>query len=230
VQDVLVRLDRTLGAFFSALDQRVGRGNYTVALTADHGVAPLPDRLRLSGIESGRIDPIQLASTIDAALAKVLGPGKYVEYFLRTEVYLRPGVLTRLRQKRSSLAAVKAAIRSVKGIAQVYTRVELEADQFTNDPIGHAAALGYSKERSGDLKLIWSPYWSDKDKGAEHGTGYEYDNHVPILLMGRGIVPGEYRKPASPTDVAPTLASLARIKMPKATGRVLDEALALPTR
>src|SRR5262245_19203516 len=43
IQDVLLRLDRSLGAFFAGLDKLDGAGQYVVALTADHGVAPLPE-------------------------------------------------------------------------------------------------------------------------------------------------------------------------------------------
>ena len=78
--------------------------------------------------------------------------------------------------------------------------------------------------------MIWLPYWTDKDHGAEHGTGYDYDNRVPVFLMGRGIAAGEYLTPVDPVDVAPTLAFLANVTMPRASGRVLIEALSPAAR
>ena len=73
--------------------------------------------------------------------------------------------------------------------------------------------------------LVLRPYWLTDAAGTSHGTAYGYDTHVPILLMGTGIIKGEYRAPSSPADIAPTLAFIAGITLPRAQGRVLTEAL-----
>jgi predicted AlkP superfamily pyrophosphatase or phosphodiesterase len=85
---------------------------------------------------------------------------------------------------------------------------------------------GYYPDRSGDFAVVLKPYWMLQADGTTHGTGYGYDTHVPLLLMGSGIAKGEYLAPASPTDIAPTLAFLAGITLPRAQGRALTEALA----
>ena len=76
--------------------------------------------------------------------------------------------------------------------------------------------------------VVFKPYWIASSGTTSHGSGYAYDTHVPVLLMGAGIAPGEYAQPASPTDIAPTLAYLAGITLPRASGRVLVEALEHP--
>ena len=91
--------------------------------------------------------------------------------------------------------------------------------------MGRRAAFSYDKDRSGDAMVVFKPYWIASNGTTSHGSGYAYDTHVPVLLMGKGIVPGEYLQPASPTDIAPTLAFLAGITLPRASGRVLTEAL-----
>ena len=73
--------------------------------------------------------------------------------------------------------------------------------------------------------VAFKPYWIASSGTTSHGSGYAYDTHVPLLLMGKGIAPGEYLQPASPADIAPTLAYLAGITLPHASGRVLAEAL-----
>ena len=93
-----------------------------------------------------------------------------------------------------------------------------------------AAALSYFPGRSGDLMIAWKPYWIESPGTTTHGSGYRYDTHVPVLLMGTGIASGEYLTPAAPTDVAPTLAFLAGITLPWASGRVLTEAIAVTVR
>ena len=61
--------------------------------------------------------------------------------------------------------------------------------------------------------------------GTEHDSANPDDQRVPILFMGRGIKPGEYSQPATPADVAPTLAAMCGITMRQAEGHVLREAL-----
>ena len=121
---------------------------------------------------------------------------------------------------------LRSDLARVPGVLRVYTRHELAADQFSGDAIGHQAALSYFPGRSGDLMIVWKPYWIDAASTTTHGTGYRYDTHVPVLLMGSGIAKGEYLTPAAPTDVAPTLAFLAGVTLPRASGRVLTEAIA----
>ena len=92
-----------------------------------------------------------------------------------------------------------------------------------------AAALSYVPERSGDLILVSRPFWMfgprGDGSGTTHGTAHPYDRQVPVMLLGAGIKPGRYPGVASPADIAPTLAHLIGVKMSKAEGRVLKEAL-----
>jgi predicted AlkP superfamily pyrophosphatase or phosphodiesterase len=225
IQDVLIRLDRTLGDFFAGLDRLAGPGRYTVALTADHGVGPIPERAKAEGLDAGRIGSNNVTAAAERALAGAFGPGPWVNRIIYTELYLRPGVYDKLRAEPAAMADVRAAITSVPGVLAVYTRDELAAGRFDGDPIGRQLALGYFADRSGDLAVVPKPYWMLQMDGTTHGTGYRFDTHVPLLLMGAGIAKGEYLAPASPTDIAPTLAFLAGITLPRAQGRALIEAL-----
>jgi predicted AlkP superfamily pyrophosphatase or phosphodiesterase len=226
VQDVLGRLDRTLGVLFSRLDRSVGSGNYTVALTADHGVAPIPERAMSAGLDAGRTTTALIVQTIERVLDE-LGPGKHVAALAHFDVYLEPGIMQRLRAQPAVVSALREALRAVPGVQTVITRDEIESADGSSDALLRRLAYGYDPDRSGDLVVVPKPYWLlGGSTGSNHGTGYDYDARVPLLLMGKGIARGEYTTEASPADVAPTLAFLAGVALPRVDGRVLHEALA----
>jgi predicted AlkP superfamily pyrophosphatase or phosphodiesterase len=226
VQDTLVRLDRTLGVLFSGLDRSVGSGNYTVALTADHGVAPIPERAAIAGSDAGRTTTALVVQTIERVLGE-LGPGKHVAALAHLDVYLEPGIMERLRAQPAVISALREALRAVPGVQTVITRDQIESAGGSSDALLRRLAYGYDPDRSGDLVVIPKPYWLiGGSTGSNHGTGYDYDARVPLLLMGKGIARGAYATEASPADVAPTLASLAGIALQRVDGRVLREALA----
>jgi len=226
IQDVLIRLDRTLGDLFAGLDRLVGPDNYTVALSADHGVAPFPERSIAEGLDAGRVTPAEITERVEKILDAALGAGTWVDRFLHSDFYLAPGGYEKLVAQPALLGSVRKAIRALPGIREVYTRDDLAADRFDDDPIGRRYAHSFNPERSGDLIVSVKPYWIIQANGTTHGTTFGYDAHVPLLLMGKGIVPGEYLAPAEPTDIAPTLAFLAGVTLPSVRGRVLAEALA----
>lgn len=226
VQDVLVRLDRLLGDLFAGLDRLVGPDRYTVALTGDHGVAPIPERSRGEALDAGRVDKARILHVVEGALSAALGAGSYVAHLVQTSIYLGPGVFERLRDQPGGFRHLREALEAVPGVARVYTRDDLTAAGVHDDPIAQRLVLSYEASRSADVVFVLKPYWTLRPTGAEHGTVYRYDSHVPILLMGKGIVPGEYLADVSPLDVAPTLAFLAGVTLPRPQGRVLTEALA----
>ncbi|MEY4636505.1 MAG: Alkaline phosphatase precursor [Acidobacteriota bacterium] len=222
VQDVLIRLDRELGMLLDQLDRDVGKGTYVVALSSDHGVAPVPERVKALGFEAGRISTVAVGRRIDEVLQRELGGGPYRTRVIHNDVYLNDGVYLTLAQNPQAMAAVIDSIRQTEGVWRVYRKDELSS----TDVLTRASALSHYEGRSGDLKMLGRSYWITSSSTSTHGTGHRYDTHVPVLLFGGGIKRGEYLQPASPTDLAPTLAFLAGITLPDATGRVLSEALA----
>lgn len=131
------------------------------------------------------------------------------------------------------MRAVLAAIRSVPGVADVYRAEEVQDRPATKNLIRMAEAASYVAGRSGDLLVVpkpyylvaWSPAGKPRDFGTGHGTPYYYDQHVPVLLMGWGIEPGEYYGRITPADIAPTLAALCGVTLSSRDGHVLSEAL-----
>jgi len=232
VQDLLVRLDATIGALLEHLDRAVGPDNYVVALTADHGVAPIPEQMAREGFDAGRIPPKEVVDRVEKALVPFFGSGKKVARMAGNDFYFAPGLYEKLAANPAAIGAVIHAILAVPGVSQVFRSEELREQPATDDPIRRAAALSYFPGRSGDLVIVPKAYWFFAEESVAlattHGTAYGYDARVPVLLMGRGIRPGEYLTPATPADIAPTLAFLCGITLARSDGRVLAEALAAP--
>jgi predicted AlkP superfamily pyrophosphatase or phosphodiesterase len=226
VQDVLMRLDREIGMLLEKLDKDLGVGGYTVALTADHGVAPVPEQIAAQGFDAGRISALALGRAIDELLGKTIGPGPPRRTrVINTDIYFTEGVYPQLVQNPSAMEAVLDVIRRTPGVWRVYRKEALLASANDPNPLVRAAIAGYFEGRSGDLVMLPKTYWITSTSTATHGTGHGYDTRVPVLLFGHGIKKGEYLQPAAPIDLAPTLALLTGITLPDARGRVLSEAL-----
>jgi arylsulfatase A-like enzyme len=228
VQDVLARLDVTVGELLEHLDKKVGAGKYVVGLSADHGVAVYPEQSKAEGEDAGRVSSTDMKKRIGDALVAELGPGAHMSNHLYTDVYLAPGVYDKLKQKPGAIDRILAAIKAAPGVAAAYSLDDL-ADagkaKASKDPLRYAAALSYYPGRSGDLVLMPKRNWLTTSLGTTHGTQHDYDQHVPVVLFGAGIKPGKYQRAVSPADLAPTFAQVLGVKLAKAEGAPLAEAL-----
>ena len=238
VQDELARLDRDLAVFFAHLDKAVGPGNYVVALSADHGGAPIPEDLVKTGVDAGWLNLAEVKGRIEKALEPLNYPKPAVADIGGSDVYFTPGTYDKLKADPAATRAVIEAIESVPGVANVYRAEDLEDRPATDSPMRGAEAASFLKSRSGDLLIVPKPFWpwdfstpgKPRGYGTTHGTPYYYDQRVPVLFMGFGIRPGEYYGTITPADIAPTLASLCGITLAPRDGRVLGEALAKTTQ
>ena len=233
IQDILIRLDQDLADLFAHLDKKVGRGNYVVALSADHGVVPIPEDMQKTGADAGVLHLPELQGKIEKALEPFNYAKPAVVRINGSDIYFAPGVYDRIKQDRSAMQSVFDAALSQPGVAAIYTAEELQDRPATHSPTRNAMADSYFPGRSGDLFVVPKAYWlldgtpagKTRPYGTGHGVPYNYDQHVPILLMGFGVQPGEYRGNVTPADIAPTLASLCGITLAPRDGRVLAEAL-----
>ena len=233
IQDILVRLDKDLGELFAFLDKKVGAGNYVVALSADHGVAPIPVDMQRTGVDAGVLSLPELQERIENALEPFHYTRPAVAHMSGDEIYLSEGVYGRLQADPAAMKAVLAAITGTPGVAAVYRAEDLSNGTTPISPLRSAAVLSYFAGRSGDLFVLQKPYWltdgspngKKAQTGTGHGTPYYYDQHVPVILMGFGIQPGEYFEPATPADIAPTFGALTGVTLATRDGRVLAEAL-----
>jgi predicted AlkP superfamily pyrophosphatase or phosphodiesterase len=230
VQDIYAHLDRTIGLLLDRLDTLVGRDRYLVAFTSDHGVAGIPEQLSKSGQDAGRVSGARLTDLLERTVQAVLGPGSYVSRVYGNDVYFQPGVYDKLAAMPSAIDAVMNALQGQPGIARVFRREHMLNGASSSDPLLRAAALSYVPRLSGDLVMALKPGWMYVATGTTHGSANPDDQRVPVILMGPGIRAGQYREAITPADVAPTLAELTGITMPRAEGRALRSALTSPPR
>jgi predicted AlkP superfamily pyrophosphatase or phosphodiesterase len=238
VQDILVQLDKDLADLFTHLDKEVGRGNYVVALSADHGAMPIPEDMQTTGADADVLHVPEVQDRIEKTLESFGYPKPAIARITGNEVFLANGVYEKLASDQKALKAVLDAIRTVPGVAAVYRADELKERPATQSPVHRAFALSYFPGRSGDLFILPKPYWlmdgtpagKQRSYGTSHVSPYNYDQHVPVLLMGFGIQPGEYFQPITPADIAPTLAALCGITLAPRDGHILSEALKKPAK
>ncbi len=228
VMDSILRLDRTLADFLRFLDERIGLARCTIVVTADHGVAPLPERIQATGRDfaAGRVRGAEIDPVVFAALDAKFGARSDGERWAARDglgYHLNPAALA---QRQLSSAEVEAALREallqVPVIAAAYTRTQLVASAPL-DAIGEAMRLSYNPARSPEVMAVLHPYFIDRSSpGTTHGAPYDYDNHVPQLWYGAGVKPGVRTERVGVDDLAPTLAHLLGVPAPaQATGRIL---------
>ena len=238
VRDISIRTDRLLGKLLSYVDQRVGAGNTLVVLTADHGVAPVPEVNEARRMPGGRLLEPQLTKAMTDALTKrfPVPVGAKLPAKVSADWFVSPsGSMPYLNwelihTRKLDLAEVESvaaeAARAQAHIARVYTRQELLTGAVQRDPIGNAVSLGFYAPRYGDLYILQEPYYLFDATGTSHGTPYDYDAHVPLIFYGPGIKPGVYTTRVAVNDVAPTLSQLLGVERPSGSiGQVLSQIL-----
>jgi hypothetical protein len=227
VRDISIRTDRLLGKLFDAIDGRIGAGNTLVILTADHGVAPVPEVNQARKMPGGRLNGGELTAKITDALTKRFGPGKWLLASSGGMLYFNQDLIRaqKLDPAEVELVAAEAGLEQ-HHIARVYTRSQLVDGAVQHDEISRAFSVGFFGQRSGDLFVLQEPYYLFEATGTSHGTPYDYDNHIPVIFLGPGIKPGKYSMRIAVNDIAPTLAEILNVEQPSGSiGRILSEIL-----
>jgi predicted AlkP superfamily pyrophosphatase or phosphodiesterase len=228
VEDITLRTDRLLGDFFTYIDQKIGLANTIIVLTADHGVAPVPEHSQDIGLGGGRFASRSLTSAIKAGLDKRFGEADWILAAGNGNIYFDYDLIERKKVNRQEMerTGCEAALK-FEGVGHCFTRSQLLFGPLPPGGYSAQAARGFNAERSGDLVLVVKPFYLQRTEyGTSHSTPYSYDTHVPVIFYGAGVVAGSYANPSSPSDIAPTLSTLLKIEPPSNTvGRVLTEAI-----
>jgi predicted AlkP superfamily pyrophosphatase or phosphodiesterase len=234
-QDMTYRTDRMLAEFTKFLDERVGKGRWTFALSSDHGVAPIPEhaaRMKLPGRRVSTEHFADLRKRLEENLVERFGSTddkqvKYVEHFDSNSVYLNhelPGL------EDDGLAEAQRAARDLllndDAVAAAFTRDELIGGGNETE-LFRRVTLSFHQVRSGDVLFVLKPYHIAGETAATHGSPWEYDTHVPLLMLGAGITGGVFDRPVAPPQIAPTFARLLGVDFPSGcTVEPLYDALA----
>lgn len=230
VEDVYLRLDKDLGGFFSYLDAKVGKGNYTVFLTADHGAAHSINFMKEYKMPADFLQTNKLIADLNAKLKDQFKEDKLV---LSDDNYQINFNNVKINQLHLDYAAIKhTAITYLKQNPDFEFVVDLEniGAAAVPEPIKSMIVNGYNTKRSGTIQLIPFSGWFEGGyggTGTTHGTWNAYDTHIPLVWMGWGVKHGATNRTTNMTDIAPTVAALLHIQMPSGSvGQVITEVTA----
>jgi arylsulfatase A-like enzyme len=230
VLDVTLRADRVVAELLRFLDDRLGRDRYTVVITADHGVCPIPEQGKIP--TAGRVNVAEVFRTLGTALDETFGregdrPGQWFEGAEKPDRVWPWLYLNRARLKVRGIPydAVCDYVAQWLGnrpyLEAACTRAQIEAGKFPPGGVGEKLRLAYHPDRCGDVIGIPKPgvLVTVYEHGTSHGTPHPYDTHVPVLVCGAGVPAlGKRSGRVSSLIVAPTLAWALGIDPPAAAG------------
>lgn len=227
VQDTYIRLDKEIERLLNELDVKVGKGQYTVFLTADHGAIDVPSYLNSVNIPAGYLDNDKAKEQLTMFLVNTYGTTDLVKNVSNNQIFLNRKKITELKLDLSDIQ--EAIINEIITYDNVYKAYSATTMSTTSFSYGIELLLqnGFNQKRSGDILIIYDPaYISYGRTGSTHGSGLNYDTHVPLLFFGKGINQGSSFEKTTITQIAPTISALLGISFPNgATGQPLIEVL-----
>jgi len=232
IHDMVLRVDKLIGALIDAAEARAGRESVLVAFTADHGSTPVPEVNQKRGMPGGRIVWNNYRAAVEKALNEKFGAGQWISFSADGVIYFRPDPIPGKKLDMADVQKVAAdAVRAQPHIARVYTKTQLAEGALGaggKDPIDTRVRNGFNPARAPDIFTVTDPYYLFAATGTSHGSPYDYDTHVPVMFLGSAlrIRAGTYPGNIGVQDIAPTLATLLAIETPSGNmGRVLTEML-----
>ncbi len=232
MQAMALSMDRQLAGFFEFLGHQVGLANVWIALSADHGVAPLPQVAAKLHLPAAGLAADKMRAQVNSALsAHFAHPAEYVKDFDFPVAWVNSDAFAAIKMKEEdSERAVGDALNQI-GLRAYYTRSQLERGDAPNTETGLKYLHSYSPLGGWYVLGVPVPYTVGTTSGTDHASPYTYDTHVPLVFYGLPFQSGMYRTHVEPVDLAATLASLLDINAPThSVGRVLTEILAPPRR
>jgi len=226
-KEMALATDRQLADFFGFLGRQVGLANLWIALSADHGIVPLPADAKRLHIPGYGFDEGLMFGPVNVFLAKKFNKpiNQYVASINWPYMFLNRELLGNIKEEDAE-KAVGEYLMTQKGVRGFYTRAQLARGDVRNDEYGRMYLHSFIPKSEWYTMAVPDTFATDTLEGVDHLTPYSYDTHVPLLFYGLPFQPGVYRTHAEPVDLAVTLASLLGVNKPShAVGRVLTEAI-----
>jgi predicted AlkP superfamily pyrophosphatase or phosphodiesterase len=227
IEDMYLRLDKELAAFLDYLDDKIGEGNYTIFLTADHGAAHNARYLQDIGIPAGGVSEDTMLKKINECILGHSTENAGIKNFLNGQIYMPVDKTVAYDHER--INRKMRLFECLKNQPEIEYAIDLEEENHNAtvpEPIRTMILNSYNPQRSGNIQLILNPGWYDiaGTTGTTHGAWNPYDSHIPLLWYGWGIPKGETHRTVYNTDIAATLAALLHIQTPNGcVGNVITE-------
>jgi predicted AlkP superfamily pyrophosphatase or phosphodiesterase len=214
-EDTYLRLDKDLESFLTYLDQTLGKGNYLIFLTADHGAAHAPKFLAENKLPGGVVSNRNIAAELNKAIEQEFKiKGSVISVMNNQVIYNKPVILKSEADFDDLRAFSVDQLKHMEGIQDAVDITHLSTATLP-EIIKTRITNGYNARRSGDVYFILKPNWFDGGAtGTTHGAWNPYDSHIPLVFMGWNVKPGKTNKTYYMSDIAATLAAMLRIQMP----------------
>ena len=216
-QDCYIRLDQDLGVLLSFLDEWVGKGEYLLFLTGDHGAPPTPSYMKSLNGGAEYFKSQVLEDKVEAYLVAKYGEGDWVINESNQNIFLNHQLVI---ERKLALAVlqneVAQMILTIPGVAESFSAENLRGSSYLTG-MGAKVQLGFNQVLSGDVVYTIQPGWLEYGMtGTHHGAPYNYDTHVPALFFGFGVEHGESWNKQSICDIVPSVAAICHIPLPNA--------------
>ena len=215
-EDTYLRLDKDFADFFAYLDKKVGKGNYLLFLSADHGGMHNAKFLQDRRIPAGSWSSKKAKKYLDEVLnAKYPSAGQLVKAVMNNQVFFDTARIASLGLDYAEVKQV--AVNRLKQDKDILYACDMEKASIESIPekVKYRIINGYNRERSGGVQIVLKPdYYAHGMKGTNHSAWNNYDTHIPLVFMGWNIEHGESTKPCYMTDIAPTVCAMLHIQAP----------------
>lgn len=226
-EDTYLRLDKDLEQFFAYLDQTVGKGNYLLFLTADHGATHTPAFSKENKMPGDGLSTRRFKTDLDSLILDKFKVKKTILSISNNQVIFDAEAI---KESKADYEQIKKLcidyLLHQEGILNAVDMKNISKETLPAD-IKMKISNGYNARRSGDIYYMLNPGWYPSTApGTGHHAWNPYDSHIPAVFMGWGIKPGKTNKEYYMIDIAPTICSLLRIQQPSgAIGHVITEAM-----
>lgn len=218
IQDAYLRLDKNIAQLLKELNEKVGEGNYTIFLTADHGGVDVPAYLESVNIPAGYFESDEFRDDLEEFVSEEFDEDELIESVYNSQIFFNYEVMEEAGISSSELQSKLAHyILQLDQIDKVYTRDQLSSGSFVSGA-GAAIQNGFNQKRSGDLVYVLDPATIVySETGSTHGSGLMYDTHAPLIFYGNGVKKGSTTQRTEIVDIAPTVSALLGISFPNGT-------------
>ena len=239
VLDITLRSDVLIRDLLAFLDDKVGKGNYIVALSADHGICPLPEVARAQGNKAGRVSPRKFFAAAEERLNEKFPPKQvradeeqparkgWIEASVSNMVYLNRALVADRGATVPQVSAELAKwLNEQNEVEAAFTHDQLTKSDMKSK-VGRRVQRSFHPERSGDVTVVLKPFhfFSSQLTGTTHGSPHDYDTHVPLIIYGANVKPGIREGRVSPEAAAVILAEALGVPAPAKAAVKVPEGL-----
>ena len=228
-EDDFLRLDNELTDLLDYLDSKIGKGQYTIFLSADHGVANVIGFMKENKIPAGGLVEATALKELNQQLKDKFGHSDLAMGISNYQLVLNNNLINAERKlKREEIVAAIISFFSKQEAVLMAFDIQQLGTTPLQSKIREMIENGYFALRGGDVQIILKPNYMETygPTGTTHGLWNPYDAHIPLLWYGWGIKSGKTNRETYMTDIAPTLAALLHIQMPGGSiGKVISEVI-----